>query len=280
MCRSRPSPFEVAEPDLRPLSQALAKCGIATDRILYVAKQLSRPPVSLGQSVIHDPGILPGMEIAICSELEKGEWTSSIQVRPVAEIGSPPLNPREFDPDVAARLLRLDEGHPDPDAKWKKLSPAERKRARRLWDWTGKAHGLSVAPQGRPPVIDPALVLYCIRFLCEESGRSKFNFSRPTDGGPPGGPMWRALIEALPIAQQFLAIRYGTPAISHRQIGAHAEAIAEVAKLIRTKHFEKWCRLIGACGSSSADVAANPAVCRAAVYYARKSRSHKRRGRR
>ena len=255
-----PSLFESAEPDLGPLHRALAECGVAAERISHVAERLSRPPLSFGQSATGDPSIFLGKEIQIGTGEEKGRLA---------------LKPRELDRDVAALLLRLNEGHPVPDAKWKTLSRAERKRAKRLWDWTGEAHGLSVAPQGRPPAIDPALVFYCIRVLCEASGLPQMEFSRPPSGGRPSGPMWRALIEALPIAQEFLALRFGTPAISRSEISDHAEAIAEIATLTRSEHFKKYCQQFGL-GVGSDDVAANPATGRAAVYYARKSRPKRR----
>jgi hypothetical protein len=262
--RSWPSPFEIAEPDLRPLHRALTKCGVPAERSSHVAEQLSRPPLSFGQSATDDPAIFAGMEI---------------QLGTGAEPGSPTLIPREFDPDVAARVLHLSEGHPEPDAKWKTLSRAERKRATRLWDWIGRDHGLSVVPKGRPPVIDAALVLYCIRFLCEASGRPQFEFSRPNNGGAPSGPMWQALIEALPSAQRFLAIRYGTLAISRDQIGDHAEAIVEIVTLSRSRRFKKLSQLLGL-GAKSDDVAAKPAQFRALFYYARKSSPKRRMGRR
>jgi len=264
MPRSWLSPFEIEQPDLQPLRRALANCGASAERISHVAEQLSRPPLSFGQSATDDPAIFAGMEI---------------QLGTGAELESPTLKPREFHPDVAARVLRLSEGHPEPDAKWKMLSRAERKRARLRWDWIGEAHGLSVVPKGRPPVIDAALVLYCIRFLCEASGRPQFKFSRPNNGGAPSGPMCQALIEALPIAQRFLAIRYGTLAISRDQIGDHAEAIVEIATLSRPRRFKKLSRLLGL-GRKSDDVAAKPAQFRAVFYYARKSSLKRRMGRR
>jgi hypothetical protein len=224
--------FEIAVPDLGPLHRALAECGIDGAEIPEVARRLIRPPLTL---------------------------------RP------DPTRLRGFDGDIAARLLRLDENCPDPQAKWKALSRAERKQAKRLWDWLGRDHGLSATPKGRPPKIDAVLVLYCIQSLCEATRQPHFKFSRPAGGGAPGGPMWRALNEALPIAQQFLALRFWTPIPN-----CDAEAIAEIAKLTRSKRFEKWCQRLWL-GAKSDDVACSAAVFRLAVTYARKSRPRRRR---
>jgi hypothetical protein len=217
-------------PDLKPLFQALAQCGVDDAKIPQVTRQLVRPPLTF---------------------------------RP------DPTRLRGFDRDMAARLLCVDENRPDPHATWKSLSRAERKRARRSRDWLARDHGLSATPQGRPPIIDAALVLYCIRVLCEASGRPRFKFSRPPAGGLFGGPMWRALNEALPLAQRFLEVRFGTPAIPPNKIDNHAEAIAGIAKLTRSRQFEKRCRLLGL-GPRADDVARNAATFRLAIAKARK----------
>ena len=83
---------------------------------------------------------------------------------------------------MAARMLRLNERQPDPEATWKALTRAERKRARNLWDFALDA-GFDSAPQGRPFVIDSALVLYCSRVIAEACGKPKFQFSRPIMAG-------------------------------------------------------------------------------------------------
>jgi hypothetical protein len=220
-------------PDRKPLLQALAECGVDDAEIAQVAQQLARPPLTF---------------------------------RP------DPTRLRGFDRDTAARLLSVDENRPDPHATWKSLSRAQRKRAKRSWDWLARDHGLSATPQGRRPLIDAALVLYCIRVLCEASGQPRFKFSRPPAGDLFGGPMWRALNEALPLAQQFLAARFGTPAIPRNKIDHHAEAIAGIAKLTRSTQFEKWCRRLGL-GPRADDVATNASTFRLAIAYARKSGS-------
>jgi hypothetical protein len=167
------------------------------------------------------------------------------------------------DDDAAAQLLSIDKGRFDPLAKWKALSYNERKQARRLWDGFGKHHGLSSTPRGRPPALDDALVLYCARALCEASGKERFPFGR--------GPMWRALIEALPIAQLFLARRYRTHALTRDEIDAAAESIAEKVTLARSKEFAHWSQEFGL-GFGSHDVANAAVSFRAAMMYARKKR--------
>ena len=127
---------------------------------------------------------------------------------------------RGIDCDTAAYLLQLDERRPDRTKKWNELSRAEQRRARNRWKqfdskvvrYSPKTELKAHRKKGRPPIIDNALVLFCVRVICEENGAPHFKFSRRD--GVPDGPMWRALIESLPVAQQFLRIRYGTPAIS------------------------------------------------------------------
>jgi hypothetical protein len=252
------SPYENAEPDLDPLFRALADCRIPAEQIPHVAETLSRPLPSFGLSAKDDPPIFQGKEFVIGTGTEAGPLV---------------LRPREFDHDMAARLLRFDEWHPDSDANWKSLTRAERKRAERLWDRIGKAHGLSVTPKGRPPVIDPALVLYCIRVLCEASERSSFRFSRVN--GAYTGPMWRALIEALQLAQPYLAYRFGTPALGRvstkrhdHRVSSHLDAIAEIVRVIRSKQFHDLCVRFGL-GPSADDVANNPSMFRVVIAYAR-----------
>jgi hypothetical protein len=174
-----------------------------------------------------------------------------------------------------ARMLRLNKGQPDPGATWEALSRAERKRAVRLSDWTTKAHGLSVTPQGRPPLVDPALVIYCIRVLCEATGEPEFKFSRVS--GVISGPMWCALIQALPLAQLFLNRRMEQPPIrrdstknpDHRKV--HPEAIAEIIRVARSEPFKTLGQQLGL-GPAAWDVVQSPALCRLAIAYASKSR--------
>ena len=140
-------------------------------------------------------------------------------------------------------MIRLHERHPDPNATWKDLTPAERKRAKRLKDWVLDA-SLDISPQGRPADVDGALVLYCAR-LIGEACRRPFRFSRPGDGDAPGGPMWRALIAALEIAQSHLMRVEDPTAQASTQGSSHAEAIAAIVKTTRTKRFAEKCRWLG-----------------------------------
>jgi hypothetical protein len=258
--RARQLIQKIAERE-RVLSDRLTECGIDQDRIPSVVERLTKPPFSFAQTAKDDP--------AIISERFRG----GAEIYPNPTTGVWELKPREFDGDMAARTLRFAEGRGDPAATSKSLSRAERKAARRLWDWIGKPHGLSVTPQGRPPAIDPALVLYLIRVLCEATGKCEFEFSRTS--GTLGGPMLRALVEALPLAQNFLAIRFGMPAIgristkrSDRRESGAVEAIAEIARVTRSKSFKDLCETLGL-GTTADDVASSPAFARVVIAHAR-----------
>ena len=231
-------------PEFSALHRALAECGIETKKIPSTAERLTNLPISFRVSS-WDP---PETESAILSFVG-------------------------FDSDMAARMLRLHEGKPDPEATWKNLTPSERKRAKRLWISMLAPDEPNVTPQGRPSEIDPALILYCTRVLCEASGKARFEFRRPMGGGAPGGPMWRALIAALP-----------------PEFNEHAETIAEIVAVTRSEKkpdrrvsrirlsdkFAEWCREFGLKQASS-DVAEHPAMFRRAISLARRSRPPKRR---
>ena len=235
--------FDIPKLNLAPLHQALATCKTAGGGIPDVVERLTRPPLTIGLSACDDP----------------------------VKIDCP------FDREGAADLLRLNERR--PYTPWKMLSRAEQRRARRLWDRFGSNHGLSITPQGAPAKIDISLVLYLMRVLCEATNRTEFP-RLPTTGKP--GPMWRALFEALPLAQSFLARRYpgyAMPAVGRRidtakkpsrSIDARIESAAELIRVFRSKAFKELCRTLQL-GASAADVAANPATFRLAVAYARQT---------
>jgi len=156
--------------DVPALRYALEKSGVRAELIPQTITQLTLPPISLRVSASDYPEI----ESAIKSRVK-------------------------FDRNLAARMFRLNAGRPDPEVTWTKLTPLERKRAKRLWHWAVYGpDSLTTGMQSRPPKIDSSLVLYCMRVICEASGQSRFKFRRPEGGGPPGGPMWRALAEVLP----------------------------------------------------------------------------------
>jgi hypothetical protein len=172
-----------------------------------------------------------------------------------------------FDGDMAARMLRLEEtGQPHPEATWKSLTRAERKRARSLWEW---ARDTSLEPgrRGRPQEMDSALVLYCSRVLAEECEKPKFKFSRPVDGGNPRGPMWRVLTAALPLAESYLALMNGED-FTPRNIEHHAETIAEIVTVSRTEEFEAQCLALGLQLTPS-DIAQHPGTYRYAMMLVR-----------
>jgi hypothetical protein len=216
--------------DVTSLRRALEGCGVSADRIPQAIERLTHPPISLHISAFDD-----------------AETVSLIKKRV------------SFDRDLAARMFRLNEGKPDPDVTWTKLTRLERKRAQRLWDWAiYKPDKLNVSMQTRPPRIDPAFVLYCARVICEASGEDRFEFRRPMGGGTPGGPMWRALIEALPLVFK-----------------SSSESVAEIITTSRKKKFAKLCDTLGL-GPASSDIDRHPSTFRVAIALARRSRPRKR----
>jgi len=234
-------------PEQQALFSALSECKLDPLQILQATALLIEPPQSL-----HQPS--PD-RISLMNSV-----TESIV---------------DFDKDMAARMLRLDEGCPNPGATWKGLNRAERKRADRLRAWALDA-GLDSTPQGRPPVIDSALVLYCSRVITEACQLPDFQFSRPMGGGRPSGPMWRALVVALPLAEAALAQIDGVSSVRPREIIAHSETIADILATARSKRFREYCK-IETLGVASSDVAEHPALFRYAIAYARRPRERKRR---
>jgi len=229
--------------DLRPLCRALADCGIAADKIHHTARLLAEPPLSLALSASDDP-----------------------------DVGALVQEVRGWDPDMAARMSLVDEKQPDPTARSKTRSRAGRKRDKRLWDWTGKGDELGTTPQGRRPLLDAALVIYCTRVLSEACEERKFQFSRLPDGTP-GGPMWRALMLALAQAQEFLKKCAFPGGYKHR---IQPQAVEEIVRLTRSSDFRRWCDRLGL-GGRAVDVDHNCATFRHVVTLSRSSRSQKRR---
>lgn len=226
-------------PDLEPLHRALANCGVDASLIPQTAERLIRPPFSFQISASDNDHT----KLAL------------------ADLG--------HDRDVAARILCVNEGRPNPDATWKGLTRPERKRAQRLTGWALGPDELGVTPQGRPPEIDSALVVYCARVLCEACGKPRFKFARPSVEDALGGPMWRALIAALPSAFSFSTTSVCPQTIPSREVGRHSETIAEIVKVTRSKLFNRWCTEFGL-GPHSDDVARHPAMFRVVVRLARR----------
>jgi hypothetical protein len=185
-----------------------------------------------------------------------------------------------FDKDMAARLLRLADGRPDSEEKWSALTYDERQRAKRAWNALGrnrtehrraKRSPTSIGPSrgGRPTAIDPALVLYCVRVLCEARGKADFPLGR--------GPMWRALIDIFPLMQSYVAVRSNMASITPAAIGNHVEAIASDVKLAKSKDFRDWCVRLGL-GAGPEGVAYNADTFRFAFAVTRKARREGKRG--
>jgi hypothetical protein len=236
--------FEIVEvePELEPLFRALLECDIQSHRVLAnTLQRLSAPPKSL---------YLPQPDrIALMNQV-------------IESIG--------FDQDMAARTLRLHEGSPNPEAAWKGLTRVERKRAKRLWEWVLDAR-FEAAPQGRPADIDGALIVYCARIIAEACQTAMFKFSRPPGGGTPHGPMWQALMAALPLAKSSLIRADGAPAPSPLEISDHAEAVASVVTTMRSPEFQACCRELGI-GTTADNVAEQPGSFRYALTLARAQR--------
>lgn len=235
-------PWEVIiPPEQGPLYNALAGLGLPELEILKALSRLTEPPKSLS---------LPDPE---CTETANTLLNTLV----------------EFDGDGAALMLRMSEGQHDPKATWHGLTGSERKRAKRLWS-RGLDAGLDTASQGRPSKVDGALVLYCTRVLAEACGHSRFKFSRPTDGGAPTGPMWRALMIALPLAASGLASVEGLFR-SASEIVWDSETVADLVTVARSKRFanliEEW-----NLGLGSSDVARQPSTFRLALSVARRPR--------
>jgi hypothetical protein len=236
----------VIAPEQEALYRALSGLPLSNRLILQAASRLTEPPKSLS---------LPAPE------------RTQIANEVIHELVG-------FDGDMAARTLRLSEGQPDPEATWGALTLAERKRAKRRWNWACDA-ALDVAPQGRPSRVDSALVLYCMRVLAETCGHSRFKFSRPTDGGTPTGPGWRALMAALPLAASHLA-RVDSLSESSLQIAWAAETVADIVTVARSKSFAKLSKQLNL-GPRSDDVADRPGTFRYAVSITRRPRHQAKR---
>jgi len=89
--------------------------------------------------------------------------------------------------------------------------------------------------------------------------------------------MWRVLMAALPLAECHLArTDAATIALLPREIGNHAETVAEVMKAARSKYFENCCEQFGL-GSGAMDVAEHPAMFRYALMRTRAPRPRTRR---
>jgi hypothetical protein len=217
-------------------------------------RELVRPPLSLGQNLAPDPEKFKGDVI----ELDKAKFVR---------------RKRLFDRETAEVFMGLSVAGP-------RSRRARYMQAKRSWKWMGEGHGLSISQRGRTPEIDPALVFYCFRLLLDATGASKIEIGRPHGGGAikTNDPLWRVLIEVLPLAQRFLEFRFGEaarrpPPKAGLKTSANAnryEAIAEILLTARSKHFEEACRKCGAsAGALPSDIASNPFSYRAAFYYAR-----------
>jgi hypothetical protein len=239
--------FEIVEvpPELEPLFRALLKCKLLSHRVLaQTMDRLGEPPTSL-----------------YLAPLSKAKLANEI-LKEIVVFDS------NSDGDVAARMLQSEQQ--DPALKWKTLSSAEKKRARRRWDGLLDVR-FEATPKGRPAEIDSALVVYCASIIAEACATPLFRFSRPAYGGKPDGPMFRALMAALPLAQSFLIRAVGTAAPYPSEINDHPEAVAEIVNVARSPEFRACCRELGI-GTTARDVAEHPKIIRLALANARRKR--------
>jgi hypothetical protein len=179
--------------------------------------------------------------------------------------------------EFAALALSLTRNDPD-GANFRDLNRAEQRQAKRAAKAfaRGDRKNPKLPPTakrtgrgGRPTRIDPALVLYCARILCEQSGKASFPLSRNGRKDEYGGPMWRALLEIFPAMQSYVAIRSDLDPIARDNIARHSEAIAGVLKIAKSPAFRDWCAKFGL-GPTSADVANDADTFRYAFTVARK----------
>ena len=239
--------FEIVEvaPEFEPLFCALLKCKtIRSHRVLaQTMDRLGAPPRSLC--------LAPPNGVQVANEILK----------------SAVVFDSKADGDMAARMLQSEQQ--DTPLNWRNLSSAEKKRARRRWDGLLDVRLEATAP-GRPAEIDGALVVYCAQTIAAACGTTQFKFSRPPAGGTPRGPMFRALMAALPLAQSRLVrAANGTAASDPCEINNHPEAVAEIVNITRSREFQVCCRELGI---GTRDVAGHPKMIRLALANARRKR--------
>ena len=241
--------FEIVEvaPELEPLFRALLKCKtIRSHRMLaQTMERLRAPPSSLC--------LAPQNGVQVANEILKSTVVFDSNV----------------DGDVAARMLQNEQQ--DAALKWKTLSSKEKKRARRRWDGLLDVR-LEAPTPGRPAEIDSALVVYCAQIIAQACGASRFKYSKPPAGGAPRGPMFRALMAALPLAQSFLIrAAKGTASPDPSEINGHAEAVVQIVDLARSGEFQACCQELGI-GTGVRDVVEHPKIFRLALANARRQR--------
>jgi hypothetical protein len=236
--------FEIAEveSELEPLFRALLGCRVKNNRALALTlERLSKPPETFY--------LPPPSRVKLANSLLK-------EIVP-------------FDHAIATSILPM--GHRASVRNSEMHSRAEYKRAKRRWDRMLNV-GLESSSRGRPAKIDGALVVYCARIIAEASEKPRFKISRPANGGTPQGPMFRALMESLSVAQTFLVRAYRSTAAEIRTISKHA--VAEIVTTMRWPEFEACCRKLGI-GTTAHHVAQNPESFRAALACARAQRRGK-----
>jgi hypothetical protein len=179
-----------------------------------------------------------------------------------------------LDLDTRAVLLRASQGRwgEVEKAQWKRLDRTERRSAQKLGDFLDSERTF---PRQRPAEINTRLALYLI-FAIEELLGKEFPFSRPTDGGTPKGPAFRAVLAAMALVQARVKPYAGK---SHRPNKA---GLASIVEITRTKEFDHLLRQQGFHRTSndvlrhSRSIALTVALARRNIVEARKKRRKKR----
>ena len=115
-------PVAIADSEV-PLYEALIDCRVPDHRLQETANRLIEIPATLAWTA---PETTPDPDLA--------ELLDEV-------IG--------FDGDMAARMLRRDQGRVDPNARWKSLTRAEQARAKRLWQFA-VSPDFETSQSGRP----------------------------------------------------------------------------------------------------------------------------------
>ena len=174
--------FEIEiPPEQQPLFRALSERGLSVCPALQALMRLTEPPESLRQPPsdhVDRMNSLIEATVDLAAEWPR-ECCGSVKLAP-----NQTQHRRKSPPPSANEQSVVGHGHLTPD--------------------------FNPHPQGRPSVIDSALVIFCSRVIAESCKQPRFQFSRRTGGGPPKGPMWSTLMIALPLAETYLARFDGT----------------------------------------------------------------------
>jgi hypothetical protein len=136
-----------------------------------------------------------------------------------------------LDLNARAGLLRVSQGKwGEPDAaSWEQLDQKERRSANKLATYVGSER---LFPRQRPSEINIRLALYLV-FALEELLGGKLPFSRPPDGGIPGGPAFETVLAAMALVQARAEPYAGTPSRPNKA------GLANIVEITRTEEFDR-----------------------------------------